>query len=51
MVVVMARAVWVVMAFRSVLTGRRGRHSTAGLPVVAAAVLPVTNLKPVVRER
>jgi hypothetical protein len=41
----------VVMPGRSALTGRRGGHSTAGLPVVSAAVLPLADLDPVVGDR
>lgn len=44
-------AMWPLVDVGPALTGRRGRHSTAGLAVVPAAVLPVPNLGEVVLDR
>ena len=40
-----------VLAGRPALTGRRCRHSTTGLTVVSAAILPLAQLDQVVRNR
>ena len=49
--VLVAVGVGVLVGVGSALTGRRGSHSTAGLAVIPAAVLPVPNLGHVVLER
>jgi hypothetical protein len=46
---VVAVLMWVAIV-GTALTGRERRHSTAGLSVVAAAILPVAQLDEVVRE-
>jgi hypothetical protein len=49
-VVIMSVAAGVVRGLVRALTGRRRRHSTAGLTVVSTTVLPLANLGQVVRE-
>jgi hypothetical protein len=41
---------WVIIAGKTALTGRNRTDSTPGLPVVAAAILPVAHLDEVVRN-